>query len=169
MQLEVLEVNGVELLQEAVVSQELLEVGSAEQELLEVGTQGPPGPRGPAGPAGGSTVSKTAGENLGGNRLTRLNTSDQAVYASADQIAHAGLVFGMTLGAAASGADVDLMRSGELEEVSWNWTPGLPVYLGLNGVPTQTLPLTAVFSLVIGFPITPTKLVISIREPIILS
>lgn len=52
MQLEVLEVNGVELLQEAVISQELLEVGSTEQELLEVGEQGPPGPPGATGPAG---------------------------------------------------------------------------------------------------------------------
>ncbi len=56
--LEVLEVNGIELLQEAVVSQELLEVGSASQELLEVAEQGPPGPQGiqgetgPQGPAG---------------------------------------------------------------------------------------------------------------------
>lgn len=166
---EILEVNGTELLQQSVTSIELLEPAAAVSQLLEIGIQGPPGPRGPAGQAGGSTVSKTAGENLGGNRLTRLNASEQAVYASADQITHAGFVFGMTLGAATSGADVDLMRSGELEEVSWNWTPGLPVYLGLNGVPTQTLPPEAVFSLVIGFPITPTKLVISIREPIILS
>ena len=52
MQLEVLEVNGVELLQEAVVSQELLEVGSTSQEIIELGIQGPPGPQGVQGPVG---------------------------------------------------------------------------------------------------------------------
>ncbi len=167
--LEVLEVNGVELLQEAVVSQELLEVGSIEQELLEVGTQGPPGPRGPIGPSGGNAVTAVAAVALGGHRIVLLNADGEADYARADEITHASIVLGMTSHAAAEGADVDVIRIGELEEVSWSWTLNQPVYLGLDGVPVQSLPYNAAFSLVIGFPITPTRLFISIREPIILS
>ncbi len=167
--LEVLEVNGVELLQEAVVSQELLEVGSIEQELLEVGTQGPPGPRGPIGPSGGNAVTAVAAVALGGHRIVLLNADGEADYARADEITHASIVLGMTSHAAAEGADVDVIRIGELEEVSWSWTLNQPVYLGLDGVPVQSLPFNATFSLVIGFPITPTRLFLSIREPIILS
>lgn len=169
MQLEVLEVNGVELLQETVVSQELLEVGSTEQELLEVGTQGPPGPRGPIGPSGGNAVTAVAAVAVGGHRIVLLNADGEADYARADEITHASIVLGMTSHAAVEGADVDVLRIGELEEVSWSWTLNQPVYLGLDGLPVQSLPYNAVFSLVIGFPITPTRLFISIREPIILS
>jgi hypothetical protein len=158
-QLETLEVNGVELLQETVVS----------QELLEVGTQGPPGPRGPIGPSGGNAVTAVAAVALGGHRIVLLNADGEADYARADEITHASIVLGMTSHAAVEGADVDVLRIGELEEVSWSWTLNQPVYLGLDGLPVQSLPYNATFSLVIGFPITPTRLFISIREPIILS
>lgn len=167
--LEVLEVNGIELLQEAVVSQELLEVGSASHELLEVAEQGPPGPRGPIGPSGGNAVTATAAVNLGGHRIVLLNSDGEADYARADELTHASIVLGMTSHAAAEGTSVDVVRIGELEEVSWDWTLNQPVYLGLDGVPVQSLPYNATFSLVIGFPITPTRLFLSIREPIILS
>jgi hypothetical protein len=41
------------------------------------------------------------------------------------------------------------------------------VYLGTNGLLTQTLPESpAVFSLIIGFPTTATTLFVAIREPI---
>lgn len=80
MQLEVLEVNGIELLQEAVVSQELLEVGSTEQELLEVGIQGPPGPTGPMGPVG--PVGDAGGAFLVVNRFYEI-AGDETAKAAA--------------------------------------------------------------------------------------
>lgn len=76
MQLEVLEVNGVELLQEAVVSQELLEVGSSSQELLEIGIQGPPGPTGPQGPMG--PVGDAGGAFLVTNRFYEIAEDENA-------------------------------------------------------------------------------------------
>lgn len=78
--IEVLEVNGVELLQEAVVSQELLEIGSAEQELLEVGTQGPPGPPGPQGDRG--PIGDAFGAFLVTNRFYEIAEDETAQSAA---------------------------------------------------------------------------------------
>ena len=80
MQLEVLEVNGVELLQEAVVSQELLEVGSATHELLEVAIPGPPGPTGPQGPAG--PIGDADGAFLVINRFNEIAEDETAKAAA---------------------------------------------------------------------------------------
>lgn len=73
----------------------------------------------------------------------------------------------MTLHAAGASEPVAIRRTGEVEEGSWAWTPGFPVYLGLNGVPTQTLPPEALFGLIVGIPTTPTTLFLAPREPIL--
>ncbi len=166
---EILRVNGVSLLRDTTVVRELLTIDTTVREIVTIGGQGPAGPRGPIGPSGGNAVSAVAAVALGGHRIVLLNADGEAVYARVDEITHAPIVLGMTSHAAVEGANVDVIRIGELEEVSWSWTLNQPVYLGLDGLPVQSLPFNATFSLVIGFPITPTRLFISIREPIILS
>lgn len=104
--------------------------------------------------------------SLGGHRLIAATGSAGLVYAGCDVAATANHLLGMSLHAAAAGAEISLRRWGEIEESSWTWAPGLPVYLGLAGVPTQTLPPTAVFSLIVGFPTTPTRLFVAPREPV---
>jgi hypothetical protein len=110
-----------------------------------------------------------AGEAIGGNRLAYLDSSGLARYASANNILHANKVWAMSTQAASAGNSFNAVRTGEVEEGSWNWTLNMPVFLGNNGVPTQTLPGDAMFSLVIGFPVSSTKLFVNIREPIILN
>jgi hypothetical protein len=75
-------------------------------------------------------------------------------------------LIGMTLSAAVAGDTVSVQRYGVIEEPSWSWTPGLPVYLGHAGVPTQSLPGDAVISQVVGIPTTPTRLFVAPREPV---
>ncbi len=143
-----------------------------EQEVVEVVTdaeQGPPGPRGPIGPSGGSALSVTAGQDIGGHRLVLLNAQGDAIYADARQLSHAEVVVGLTVFAAVQGQSIDIVRAGIVEEPSWSWVADQPVYLGLDGVPTQTLPPGALFGLVVGFPIAPTKLFMSIKPPIVFS
>lgn len=137
--------------------------------ILSVAEQGPPGATGPIGPSGGSALTVTAGPALGGHRLVVMDGADTAQYADPTNLSHAGIVLGMTVGAVVAGQPLNVIRLGEITEPTWNWTLNQPVYLGLNGVPTQTLPPTAVFSLVVGFPITSTKLFVSIREPIVIA
>ena len=129
------------------------------------GEQGPAGPPGPIGPTGGSALSVVAATALGGHRMVVLDGNGQAVYASNDQLSHFHKVLGMTLGAVNALEAVDVMRGGEVTEPSWNWLLGAPVFLSTNGLLTQTAP-TSGFSLIVGFPVTTTKLFVSLREPV---
>ena len=87
----------------------------------------------------------------------------------ARQLSHAEVVVGLTVFAAVQGQSIDIVRAGIVEEPSWSWVADQPVYLGLDGVLTQTLPTGALFGLVVGFPIAPTKLFMSIKPPIVFS
>ena len=137
------------------------------------GEQGPPGPRGdawpdgPMGPSGDGSFTLVASAPLGGHRLVATDGAGGIAYANCDDASNLPSLLGMTLHAAAAGESVAVRRTGEIVEGSWNWAPGLPVYLGLAGVPTQTLPPSAVFGLIVGIPSTPTTLFMAPREPIL--
>ena len=137
--------------------------------VVASGAQGPAGRSGAIGRTAGNALTVTAGISLGGHRMIVINTSGLAILADASIPEHAYKVLGLTLGAAASGSSVDVLRSGELDEPSWHWTLDAPVFLGQNGLLTQDLPAPpSLFSLIVGFPVTTTKLFVALREPIYL-
>jgi hypothetical protein len=136
-------------------------------ELLEVSKEGPQGP-----PGEPTTYRYIAGETLSGHRVVALSTSNHVLYASNTNTSQLNTVLGITTGAALGGEYVNVKFAGMLVEPTWNWAPGLPVYLGANGVLTQTIPTLengSLFILYMGNPITPTTLYINIKIPIILS
>lgn len=108
-----------------------------------------------------------AGAALGGHKVVKAGPLGAVYYADSDYPVDAGGVLGVTMNAALIGDPVNVQATGEMEEVSWSWTPGLPVFLGPLGTLTQTPPTTG-FQLVIGVASAPTKLVISIKQAIIL-
>lgn len=141
-----------------------------ERVVVSVGHAGRPGGQGIPGPAGGITAVFTATAAIGGHRVLTMTPAGELAYASADDLSAAGRIVGISLNAAAAGSEVSVQRSGEVSEPSWNLDTELPVYLGVNGLLTQTPPESpTVFSLIVGFPMTPTKLFVSIREPIYLT
>ncbi|HYE75116.1 MAG TPA: hypothetical protein VEF04_17375, partial [Blastocatellia bacterium] len=77
---------------------------------------------------------------------------------------------GITLNAALGGEIVNIQRLGEATESSWNWIVDAPIYIGANGVLTQTPPVasTAAFSQIIGVAVSPTSIYLAPREPITL-
>ena len=132
--------------------------------------QGPPGPAGPPGAPGGVTVSYPAAASpIGGHRACLINSNGQVEYASADNPAHLNMLLGVSTGAAIAGDPVNIQAGGELQEPSWNWTLGLPIFLGINGLLTQSVPTFPSFMQVIGMPVTPSKIYIRIQPPILLS
>jgi hypothetical protein len=135
-------------------------------QILSTGSQGP------RGPAGSASLFKIADSAIGGHRIvvTSPVSDDDVLYASNTTANHANLVLGITLNAASAGGMLEIVRVGEVSEPTWNWTLGAPIFLGTEGLMTQTPPVnpTALFSLVVAFPITPTKIYVSIREPIYL-
>lgn len=137
---------------------------------VELGVPGPMGPPGMPGPAGGSAMNFTATTAIGGHRLLALNAANQVVYASNDSLGTAQKIIGISLNAAIPGGLLNVMRSGEVIESSWNWITTLPVYLGVNGLLTQTPPASpAAYSLIVGFPTSETGLFLSVREPIFIN
>lgn len=129
--------------------------------LIEANEAGPPGPS-------EYIAQHIAGASLGGHRAVVLDNTEHAIYADKDTPQHATKVLGITTGSAIADSSVPIQTYGEITEPSWAWTPGLPVYLGTNGLLTQAAPATG-FLLVIGFAITATKIFIDIKIPIVLN
>lgn len=112
----------------------------------------------------------TAGRALSGHKMVVLNGVREAIYADNTILAHANIVLGLTKGAAAAGAQVEVIREQELQEPSWNWTVGLPIYLGTDGTLIQSAPVSpALFSLCVGFATATDRMFISVGVPIILA
>lgn len=137
--------------------------------VILAGQIGPPGPAGPQGESGGATVTGIAAGSIGGGRVVAFSETGKITYASCDSLFDASVVLGITNSAAIANDPIYITRSGEITDSSWNWIPKQPIYLGINGVLTQTLPPTAKFSLVVAIPATTTKIFVTIREPIVLA
>lgn len=162
----------------SVLSTDTLTLIATEQviELISEGQQGPsgiPGPMGPPGPGGsdlGSNIVRPTVGALGGHRVVFLDEQGRAGYASNDTLAHAQRVVGITTSANNVDAPTSIATFGDVNEPSWNWTLDQPIYLGTNGLLTQTPPAApAVFSLVIGFPVSSTTLFVNPASPIVLT
>jgi len=119
------------------------------------------GPAGPVGPAGVPGIIGVAGEDLSGHRVVKVNGAGAYIYCQDIY----GI--GLTLGAATSGNPVSVQTVGEVEEPSWAWTPGLPVYQTGMGLLTQVLP-TSGFIREIGIALAPTKISLTFQSPIAL-
>lgn len=112
----------------------------------------------------------TAGVNLSGHRMVLLDASRNAIYADNTTAAHAVQVYGLTKTAALTGESVEIVRNVEVLEPTWSWTHGGAIYLGANGLLTQTPPTSpAVFSLCVGFATASNRMFVSIGTPIFLA
>lgn len=109
----------------------------------------------------------TAGENLGGHRVI-IESLGYHYYASATNPAHVNRVVGLSVGAVSNGSIVNYIKEGIITEPSWTWNTSLPVWLGDNGLLTQTPINTTGFTMIIGHPVTSTSLYVSLKTPILL-
>lgn len=105
---------------------------------IEVCRQGPPGPQGDPGPTGGQ-FSITTAQAVGGHRVIALNADREGVYADQADVL-ATTVVGFSANAAVAGDDVTLVQSGPLEYPAGGLIPEQPVFLGSDGLITQTPP-----------------------------
>jgi hypothetical protein len=112
-------------------------------------------------------VSYPAAVNLSGQRMVRLDSAGELVYAENTDLADAERVLGMTVGAVNTGDIAQVIRSGVVVEPTWNWTLGQPIFLSTTGLLTQTPP-AAGFVLQVAFPISSTSVFIDIKQALIL-
>ena len=108
------------------------------------------------------TVLATASGALGGHRAVVI-TNGTAIHANNST---QPLVSGITQGAVVNGATVTVQTTGQLTEPTWAWTSG-PVYLGSDGLLTQSPPISGVI-VELGTALTPTTLLIRVQPPIYL-
>lgn len=157
-------VDESKLLETEVREQVLIESGQPDVYVLAAGAQGPAGVDGSVLAA---QLTKTAGASLSGHRAVVLNNDGEAIYADSSTISHRDKVLGITTGAASAAAPVTIQTYGELVEPSWAWTLDEPVFLGLTGLLTQTVPVSG-FVQRIGFPLTATSLFIDVDDAVTL-
>lgn len=138
-------------------------------ELVEVARQGPPGAQGPAGAPGGGLLTGTAGAALSGHMAVAYASSGKLVYASADTVDHAFTLAGVTTGAAALDDEATVQRNDVIEHNGWTWTPGAPVYVGLNGALVQTPAGGSLYIKPVGLALTATRLMLSIQPAVFLA
>lgn len=150
------------------------------------GDQGPPGPVGPQGPKGdkgdkgdpgppgppGTAIYEfVAQAPMGGHRIIALDEAGVPVYASNDDPDSALRAVGISLNAADIGGTIRVQAEGAITEPSWGWLTDRPVYLGKDGLLTQTAPTypDAQVAMIVGFPISPTSIFFSLCPMIRLS
>lgn len=117
-------------------------------------------------PPGSDAVVAQAGTAVSGQRIVRYATATTVAHASSAVPADAEFVFGLSLNAAAPGADVTVLASGIATFGGWAWTPG-PIFLGIDGLMTQTAPSSG-FELQVATAITATEILVRIEEPLYL-
>lgn len=121
-----------------------------------------------SGGADGELGSAPAGETLSGQRALVL-AGGSLYHADASDQAHAGLVVGVSMGAALAGDEATYRRAGRMIEPSWSWSVGIPVFLGADGRLTQVPPepgQATGFLQIIGWPDSPTSLLVDISQPV---
>ena len=134
-------------------------------EVLEAAAQGPRGPQGIPGPAGGATLIPVGGVPLSGHSAVALSADGTLSRADCTHSAHRGSVLGIVANAYVAGADAVVSNNTPLEHAGWAWAPG-PVFVGIAGQLTQSLPPGALFSQVIGQAVSPTRVLIDVQPPI---
>lgn len=137
-----------------------------------VGPSGPQGIQGVQGEPGeggiGGTINLTAAAIVSGHRVIATDENGEAIYADKGTPSHVGRVLGISMNAATVGASVAVKTFGEFSEPTWAWNAGEPIYLGANGVLTQTPPLAGIL-LEVAFALTSTSIFVSIKQPFVRS
>lgn len=112
-----------------------------------------------------NSVVLIAAQDLSGHRAVAVTTSALVDYADKDTPAHHSSVLGIINTAATIGSPVFIQTQGLITEPSWNWTMDELIYLGNNGMLTQTYPTTG-FLLKIGTVVDPTAIYVNIGETV---
>lgn len=126
----------------------------------------PQGPPGADGEMGESAVDRIAAQALGGHRVVKPVANGEVDYASHDVPTDGDLILGITKHAAVAGDTITVTTGGTMENTSWTWAIG-PIYCGLNGVLTQTVPATG-FMCRVAKALSPTVIFVNVEEAILL-
>lgn len=109
-----------------------------------------------------------AGETVGTNRVIICDVDGKYYHADSSDISHVGKVIGISKNATLTDEDIDLITSGSLEDQAFTFNPGQSVFFDTQGALTQTPPSVG-FIQVVGTAVSPTKVLVGIKSPVILA
>lgn len=118
----------------------------------------------PVGASHNHIITVRAVDAIGGHRVVTIS----GAYADCGNPDSGNSIAGVSLQAVAAGQQAEAQYLGVIEELSWNFMPGKPVYLGHAGLLTQTPPDSGII-VEIGRAITATTLLINIQQPLYLA
>jgi hypothetical protein len=125
------------------------------------------------GGGGGSDVvaTLTAAQNINAFQVVAVHTDGLAYLADASVAADDERVIGLSITSATTGGTIQVQQIGPVTNLGWAWTPGMTLYLGLNGTLVTTVPSlpTSVFELSMGTTISATEIEVQIGTPIVLA
>lgn len=107
-----------------------------------------------------------AAANLSALRLVTTNSQGQLIYAD-HRSGRTVPVIGILLSAVMQGNPIRPLTDGVISDITWNWSVGQPIFLGIDGTLTQSPPETGAL-LQVAIPITPQQINFEIQEPIFL-
>lgn len=135
-----------------------------EFEAALVGKDGPPGPPGPQADAIPIEVGPLP---LSGHSAVAIDAQGRLIAADCTDDTQVGTVLGVVSQAWSPGDMATVKTAFVLEHAGWNWVPG-PVLVGRGGQLVQQLPAGAMFAQSVGFALSPTRVLLSIAQPIII-
>lgn len=134
-----------------------VEVSVPSPVVIEV-TTGLIGPPGPTGPSGSANVTGMAVQPVSALRaISRIGTGVE--HTDVSSLNSLSKFEGVSINAAGVGFEVTIFKSGLLTDVSWNWTDGLPIFIGAGGVLTQT-PSALIASQEVAIAVSPTSILL---------
>lgn len=104
-----------------------------------------------------------AGSNLNGHIAVSTNSFGKVIAPTL--IEDTTVILGIITSAYSADDVVSVQITGTITEPSWNWTLGLPIFVGPNGTLTQTPPSTGVLQ-IIAYPILSNRILIDKQQPI---
>lgn len=122
---------------------------------------------GPQGQSGAVILTREAGSIIQGHRAIYIDAAGLAQKADKDDPAKVDVI-GLNVAAVIAGEDVEIFSFIEITEPSFSFSPGLPVYLGNDGLLTQVVPVTG-FLVTVGVATGVTKILVEPEPPIALA
>jgi len=107
-------------------------------------------------------------EAIGALRLVATNNNNQWVLASNTNSNHMGRVAGISVNSYSAGVPARMVQSGTIFDSSWTWVPKGQIYVGTNGLLTQTPPnlTTAKFYQIVGTALTAQRILFRLETPL---
>jgi hypothetical protein len=141
----------------------LCEVDEGHQFFVQVSTD----PLEPRAEAADFSILRTTAMVISGHKLVTANDDGTVRYADASDINDCLRPIWLSTSAWLSGAVATLTVQGTVVEPTWNWVPGLLIWLGIDGQLTQTIPPEAAFVRRVAEVIEPTVISFRPEQPII--